>query len=80
MLFTPKKRGRDWYWFQMVLLYLFAFAFGVGAVGSLLSTDVDLSERIVLASIFSLIALTMWAFGRKCSTIVAQLGADDQGR
>ncbi len=77
MLFTPKKRGRDWYWFNMIFLYGFSLAFGVAAVGILLSSNVDLSERIFGALMFALTALITWALGRRCSTMVAQLRVDD---
>lgn len=80
MLFTPKKRGRDWYWFNMVGLYGFSVAFGIGAIGVLLSSNNDLSGRIMTAFLFSLAALTAWTLGRRCSTMVAQLSGDDRPR
>ena len=79
MLFTPKKRGRDWYWFNMVGLYGFSVAFGIGAIGVLLSPN-NISDRIMTASLFSLAALTTWMLGRRCSTMVAQLSGDDRPR
>jgi hypothetical protein len=80
MLFTPKKHGRDWYWFHMMALYGFSILSGGAAIWAMLSSDIDLSERIVTALGFSLVALIMWALGRRCSTIVAQLGANDRRR
>jgi len=77
MLFKPKKYGRDWYWFNMVFLYVFAFAFGIGAIGALLSFGDDGSDQIIGALAFSLAALIAWALGRRCSTMVAELRADD---
>jgi hypothetical protein len=78
MLFTPKKHGRDWYWCHMMALYGFSLLSGAAAIGAMLSSDIDVSERIVTALGFCLAAWIMWALGRRCSTIVAQLGADDR--
>lgn len=80
MLFTPKKRGRDWYWFNMLFLYMFSLLFGVGAIAGLLSSQVPLFERVVLALMFSLVALISWKLGRYCSTMVAKTGEEGPRR
>ena len=80
MLFTPKKRGRDWSWLNMVGLFGFSFVFGIGAIGVLFSPNNTLSGRIVTALIFILAALATWALGRRCSTMLAQLSRDDGRR
>ena len=80
MLFIPKKYGRDWYWFNMVGLYGLALMSGVAAIGAMLSSNIPLTERIVTALGFCLAALITWALGRRCSMMVARLGADDRRR
>lgn len=78
MLFTPKKYGRDWYWLNMIGLYSFSLLSGAAAIGAMLSSDISLPERIGTALVFCLAALITWTLGRRCSTVYAQLSANDR--
>lgn len=78
MLFSPRRHGRDWYWFHMVGFYGFALLSGAAAIGGMLFSDTPLFERTLTALGFCLAALIMWALGRRCSTVVAEMGVDDR--
>ena len=80
MFFTPNKRGRDFYRFNMMFLYMFAVLFAFSAVIGLFSFETDLSERLLLASIFSVIALICWKLGRGCSKVARKLTEQHQDR
>jgi len=75
MLFTPKKRGRDWYWFNMVFLYLFSLMFGAAAIAVPILSNAD-SSKTVAALMFLLGAVVTWTLGRRCSKVVVEMSAD----
>jgi len=78
MLFTPKKRGRDWYWFNMMFLYVFSACFAVGTVSAVIVSDDDVPARIVMGSAGLLVTAISWALARYFSRTVASMSADDR--
>ena len=75
MLFSP-KRGKDWYRFEMTVLYLFSLVSVVAAIGVLVLSDIDPSDKTETSLIFFLASTVLWLLARRCSRIVAQVSSD----
>ena len=77
MLFTPKKRSRDYYRTGMATLYVFSIIFGIGAISAVIlpSAYVD-EDRIQTVVIFVVIALASFAVGKAFSNIAAAMPTD----
>ena len=75
VLFSP-KRGKAWYRFEMITLYLFSLVSVAAAIGVLVLSDIDPSEKTETSLIFFLASTVLWFLARRCSRIVAQVSSD----
>jgi len=77
MLFTPKKRSRNYYRAGRAILYAFAILFALGAIGSaILPSAYAQGNRAETAAIFVVVALAALAVGKALSNIAAAMPAD----
>ena len=74
MLFTPKKRNRDYYRVGMAVLYAFAAVFALSTIGAaILPDDYVHGNRTETAAIFGVLALAALVVGRAFSNIAAAM-------
>lgn len=81
MLFTPKKRGKEYYRAAMLVFYSASALFGIAAPFALLLPEEDVHGGRAQSFVAFLVAsVILWAVGRACSSMMDYAARDTRRR